>query len=92
MATRKPKQGHLSGMEPPSIAELDDAADNYFETMTDRCKLSKTEDEQKTALIEVMKSHRMARYVTADGLVVTVTDKSNVKCKRKAEENGDTDE
>ena len=86
---RRAKQGRLQGMEPPSIKEIDDAADNYFETMSDRCKLSKTEDEQKTALIELMKSNRMSRYETGDGLVVTVTDKSTVKCKRKAESNGD---
>lgn len=91
--TKRPKQGRLPGMEPLSVREIDDAAANYFEVMTDRCKLSKDEDEAKDCLIDKMKTHGVDRYETPDGLVVTVTAKSNVKCRRKKEEsNGDGDE
>ena len=74
--------------EQSRVKAIDDAADNYFEVMQDRCKLSKEEDEKKTALIEVMTKHGLSRYETSDGLVVTVTAKSNVKVKR-GESDGD---
>jgi hypothetical protein len=78
-------------VRPPSIPELDAAADTYFEVMQDRCRLSKEEDDAKTQLIERMRAHGVERYETRDGLVVTVTSKSNCKVKRKqdAESNGD---
>lgn len=86
MAKRRAKQGHLDGMAPPSIPALDDAADTYYEAMQERCRLSKDEDEAKDNLIDKMKEEGMDRYETPDGLVVTVLNKSNVKCKRKKEE------
>ena len=86
MAKTKTKQGHLNGMEPPRIKKIDDAAENYFEVMQDRCKLSKEEDEKKSALIDVMNQHKLDRYETPEGLVVTVTNKANVKAKRKDQE------
>ena len=92
---RKPKQGYLDpSMEPESIPELDQAAEIYYDAMQARCKLSKEEDEAKNALIDCMKSHKTKLYTTADGLVVSVVDKSNVKCKRKAdaESNGEAEE
>ena len=46
MKTKKPRkarakseQGHLDGMAPPRIRELDDASDNYYDVMMDRVKL-----------------------------------------------------
>lgn len=88
------KQGYLDGMEPKSVRAIDDAADNYFEVMQERVKLSKEEDEKKDALIDAMKEAGVERYETPDGLIVTVTNKSNVKCKRKnaESENGDGEE
>lgn len=89
----KVKNGFLEGMEPPSHKDIDAAAENYFETMQERCALSKEEDEKKTALIEKMKEHDLLRYETPDGLVVTVTAKSNVKAKRKnVSDNDQTEE
>lgn len=81
---RKPKakQEFLEGMEPPRVKAIDDAADNYFDTMQDRKALSETEDEQKDALIDLMKEHGMDRYVMPDGKVVMVTSKANVKVKK----------
>ena len=74
------------------IRAVDDAADNYYEVMQERCVLSKEEDEKKTALIEIMKEHGIDRYETADGLVVTITAKSNVKCKKKKDVEEVTDD
>ena len=80
---KKPKQGHLEGMAPPSIKAIDDAADNYFETMQERVKLSGEEHERKDALIDVMKENGLNRYETGDGKIVEVTANSNVKVKQK---------
>lgn len=94
--TKKPKQGYLPEMDPPRNRAVDAAAETYFDTMQERCKLSKEEDEAKDNLIDKMKESGMDRYETPDGLVVTVTSKSNVKVKRKGtgeeEANGDGDD
>lgn len=87
---RKPRQGWIDGMEPESFPDVDDAAEIYFEAMTARCKLSKEEDEAKDNLIDKMTEHKVASYTTPDGLVVAVTDRKNVKVKRKAE-NGEAE-
>lgn len=92
---KRVKQGHLNGMEPESIRAVDDAADNYYEAMRERVKLSKEEDEAKDNLIDKMKENKLDRYESAHGLVVTITHKSNVKVKPKQdaeESNGEDDE
>ena len=81
--SKKLRQRRLPGTEEPTIKALDDAAENYYEAMTERCKLSKTEDEAKDNLIDKMKEHGVDRYETSDGLIVTITAKSNCKVKRK---------
>lgn len=48
MANRA-KQPKLPGMEPESIKAIDDAADTYYDVMTERCKLSKEEDGRITS-------------------------------------------
>ena len=87
-------QLYIEGTEPPRIKEIDDAASDYFEVMTDRCKLSKEEAAAKTALIEAMHKHGQTVYETKNNLKVTVLSKSNVKCKLKhaVEDNGDGEE
>lgn len=90
------RQQRLPGLEPDSHKDIDAAADHYYETMMERVGMSKEEDEAKTALIEKMKEHGCDRYETPDGLVVTVLNKSNLKCKKKKDEepseNGDGEE
>jgi hypothetical protein len=86
---RKPKQQFLDGMEPPSIRAIDDAAENYYDTMLERKALTETENEQKDALIDLMKENQMARYVLPDGKVVEVTAISNVKVKSPKKANED---
>ncbi len=78
----KAKQGFIEGMEPPHIKAIDDAAENYYDTMLERKALSETEDEQKDALIDLMKANGMARYELPDGKVVMITEKANVKVKK----------
>lgn len=85
--TRKPraKQGYLPDMEPPSVKAIDDAAENYYDTMLERKSLGELEGQQKDALIGLMKEHGMSRYTLPDGKVVEVTATSNVKVKKPKE-------
>ncbi len=86
----KARQGYLEGCEPESIPALDEAAENYDEAMRDRVALSKEEDEKKDALIDLMTEHKKDRYETPAGLIVTVTNKKNVRVKPKKDaEDGD---
>lgn len=86
----KAKQGDLGegfGIAPP-IPELDSAAENYYDVMMERVKLSKEEDETKTALIELMRTNNLTRY-EYDGRIVMLTDKTNVKIKANKKQSGD---
>jgi hypothetical protein len=89
MARKRVKQGFIPGTEPPLIREIDDAAETYYEAMMERVKLSKDEDEAKQNLIDKMVKHDIERYETPDGLVITVTNKKNVKAKKKHDDNGE---
>lgn len=80
---KKPKQQFLPGLAPPSVPAIDQAADTYYETMMQRVELSKEEDTAKDNLIDKMKEYSLDRYETPQGLIVSVTATSNVKCKRK---------
>lgn len=93
-AKPKAKQGFISGMEPPSYKDIDDAAENYYDTMLERKALSETEDLQKDALIDKMKEHGIDRYEMPDGKVVMVTAKAQVKVKKakKASEEPEGDD
>lgn len=84
---RKPKQGFLPDMDPPSIKPIDDAAEIYFDTMQERVRLSK--EEAKDNLIDLMKQHDLTIYETSDGKTVSLLNKSNVKVKRKKDSNDD---
>lgn len=92
MGRKRARQGHLAGMDPPSIKAIDDAADIYFDAMQRRVALSQEEHEAKDNLIDKMKENDQTIYTTADGLVVTVTATSNVRCKRKNDEETEDEE
>ena len=87
---KRQKPGFLPGMEPPSIPELDDAAEVYFEAKTERQEASEAEKNTKNNLIEKMIAHGQTRYVTANELVVDLLSKSNVSCKKKTEAKAET--
>lgn len=82
---KRGKQLRIEGMEPVSIRDLDEAAETYHEAKLERRRLSNAEDEAKDNLIDKMKQHGMSRYETPDGLLVVVTDKSNIKTSKKNE-------
>lgn len=92
-ATKKrAKQGHLNGMEPETIREVEDAADVYYEHKNTRIAASKEEKATKINLIEVMLKNKLTSYTTADGLIVNFLSKSEVTCRKRDESNADIDE
>lgn len=78
-------------MEPESIPDLDDAAETYDEAKNQRVKKTAKEKEAKQNLLDKMAEHGLERYITPDGLVVTVTGKKNVRTERQEEATGTED-
>lgn len=93
MAKRRQRQGKLPGHENVYIDELDDAARTYHSAKTDRVDATNSETDAKASAIEKMLSHGVEHYESVDGILLTVTQKSNLKSKKKGEvdedENGE---
>lgn len=91
--TRKPrepkaKQAHLPGMDPPSITEIDEAAEAYVEVRDERMALTESEGERRGLLLELMKKHELSTY-EFDGKIVSVLAEEKVKVKKSKVEEGD---
>jgi hypothetical protein len=80
---RRPRQGHLPEMEPPSIPELDDVIEEYVKLRDKRMRVEGPEREKKQELHDLMKQHKLERY-EYDGreVIFDVTEKIKV-CKIK---------
>ena len=89
---KRGKQLRIEGLEPESIPEIDQAAEIYHARKLERCEMSKEENAAKDNLIDKMRAHGVSKYETPDGLIVEVTDTSNVKTKRKNQEENGSDE
>lgn len=84
MAKRKgSQQTVMDEVKDDFIAEIDDAATNYYEAVQERLPKTKVERETKQSLIDTMREHKKKRYVTKDGITVVCTHKDQVKCKPK---------
>lgn len=79
------KQGHLKGMEPPSIPEIDAAADAYVKARNARVAKTETETETRLVLQAAMKSHKLTAY-QYDGKIVLVATNEKVSVKTAEEE------
>ena len=91
----KAKQGHLEGMEPPTIKELDEAADNYMDIRDKRMAMTRKECSKQDHLQELMKEHKLTVY-EYDGYIVTLNQTEKVKVRKRPEgepsANGDGDD
>lgn len=90
------KQGYLPDMAPPSIKEIDRAAESYVTVRDERCALSPEEAKRKDFLHSLMKKHDLTVY-EYDGHIVTIepgeeTVKVKKKKEPKAEKNDNGDE
>lgn len=86
---KKLKQQFLPDMEPPSVPEVDAAAEAYYDAKKERQALSQDEKDKKANLVEKMLQNGFTHYETPDGYVVDVPSKTNVTCKRKGDPEGD---
>ncbi len=89
-APKKPraKQGYLNGMEPPSIPEIDTAADNFVEARNAWQSRNQPMVEAKAILEAAMKKHKLKKYEYGGKIVTFETSetlKVNVKKPDKEE-------
>jgi hypothetical protein len=71
------KQKALPGMEKETIAEVDDAAEQYVKERDKRMTMTEKEVEAKQALIYVMRKHKLTVYKDDNvdpPLIVTLAD------------------
>lgn len=92
---RKSKQGWIDGMEPPSIPELDDAADELADVRAQRMALTDAEAKSADRLMLLMKKHKLRVYEYGEGRRVEIVGTEKVKVRKAKggdDGNGDGDE
>ena len=88
---KRVKQGYLPDMAPPSIPEIEAAADEYVEARDTRMAAMEPEKEAKERLKELMKKHNQTQY-EYDSRIVTLNGEPDVKVKKKKSEEIDIDD
>lgn len=91
---RPRKQPYLSEeMAPPSIPEIDAAAEEYVSARNARMAYLKDEVESAETLLSLLKKHNLPAY-EYEGNIVTISTLEKVKVKRKKDTNanGETEE
>lgn len=81
----KRKQGHLPGMEPPSIKEIDAAAEAYVRARNARVAKTEVETETREVLQAAMKKHELTAY-QYDGKIVLLATNEKVSVKEAPDE------
>lgn len=87
---KKVKQQVIPGSRPDEVADIEEAADSYYDAMKARVKASAKETETRDDLMSKMIDNKLSSYETREGLIVNMLDgKKKVTVKpRKDEENG----
>lgn len=80
--SRRPRQQQIPGTEPPSIKEIDDAAEQYVDRRDMRMSLGKEESEAAEKLQALMKANNLSFY-EYEGNIVTLDSVTKVKVKKK---------
>lgn len=80
----KAKQGYLEGQEPPTIQEIDEAAEAYYALNDKSWKLRSKVKEAADELLEIMKKHGLTTY-QYENKEVDVLEKEVVKVKKKTD-------
>ena len=86
---KKAKQGHLNGMEPPSVKEIEEAAEEYVGYRDARMANLKKEIEAGDALLALMQKHELTTYELEDGKTVELKELTKVKVRRPKTEESD---
>lgn len=85
---RRPKQLNIPGTEPPSVPEIEEAADEYRSRRDRRMAAGEDETEAADRLLALMKEHGLQVY-TFDGYTVTMKRLDKVQVRRTG--NGEED-
>lgn len=89
------RQKHLPTMEPPSIPEIDKAAEEYVEARDERMAMTEREVDTHDTLLSLMRENGLTSY-EFDDHTVTLETKAKCRVKRKkdpeAEGDGDPEE
>lgn len=88
---KKPKQGWIEGMEPPSIPEIDTAADDLAFIRSERMRFGKEEEQLAGALLLLMHKHKLKVY-DYQGKRVEVEALEKIKVRKSKESNGEAEE
>lgn len=89
---KKPKQPYLGDMAPPSIPEIDDAANELQEVRSSRMALTTRETDLADSLLLLMHKHKLKVY-EYEGKTVSIESLEKVKVKKpKSESNGEAEE
>lgn len=80
----KARQGHLPGLEPPSIKEIDEQAELYVEYRNERMEAQTKELAEQDVLLELMQKHGLTTY-DYDGKIVSIDELRKVKVRKKKE-------
>jgi hypothetical protein len=84
---RRPKQEQIPGTEPPSIAEIDEAAEALLDIRERRRDLLEQQREAKAELVAAMKRHGQRAYRDAGARVlVTLETQDRVVVKFEKED------
>lgn len=84
----KAKQEFLDGMKPPSIKEIDTAADAFVEARNTRMRHTVKEKERKIILLDLMHANGLEEYLY-DGKVIRIEGKENIKVNEIDPEEGE---
>lgn len=79
------KQGHLPGMEPPSIPKIDMLAEDYVFARNDRMEALREEIAKRDLLYAAMKEKNLTSYKN-DVCEVVISATEKVKVKRLGDE------
>jgi len=89
---KKTKQGYLDGIEPPSIKEIDEAAEEFYDAKLELKELKEKSDGARDKLVELLQANQLETYKTPEGILVSLKEgKSRVTAKKQTD-GGDENE
>lgn len=87
---RRPKQQHIPGMEPPTIREIEDAAETYVTYRDARMRAGESEQQAAANLLSLMHKNNLTEYeYEGRKVLIAQLEKVKVKKAKAAEGNGD---
>ena len=70
MATKRPKQTEIAGIERKVHKDVRDAAEEYVDARDERMELTEKETATKATLMAAMKKHGLSKYIDEEAEIV----------------------